>query len=557
MAHLPQLVLCAMILVAEAAGWAWGPVAPWAFVLLLPLPHLIVLSGRNLVGAGSFRMGATVTLIGRFSGTFAFAVLVLCCGWIQWLREAFDARLDLAGWPEVALLWAVLPYMIFEVLTIDAQSRAAWPAGASRLNWRNFHLRMFASTLAPPGLYLGAAALAGSSRWLRVQVEQVELVGAAVFAFLIIGLAVYLPVLLQASWRTHDLPAGTLRSSFEEISRTARFTARRVLVWETGQLMANAAIVGLLPNRRIVILSDALLDQLDEDELRAVYAHEMGHSYHHHVPVFLAWAVGVFLAADLLLRAYGPTGEMASLGIMVMFLGGWGLVFGWMSRRFELQADLFSRRTLGSSSALISALEKIAGSLGDTASWRHFGGRHRARFLEEAAQDPAAADRFEGRLRWVSLTGYALCTLGLVGELCLMTAGLPEDRTWAAIGLGDYSLAQERVEHVTNPDPQLARMVRLTLDLEGVSGSGADSLERAWAAWQAGDTTGALDWAFMSYLQGEHGAQTIAQVLENLDRNEPVDGAVNTWNLQPPWKEALTQALTKARVARLRDISNQ
>jgi hypothetical protein len=61
----------------------------------------------------------------------------------------------------------------------------------------------------------------------------------------------------------------------------------------------------------------------------------------------------------------------------------------------------------------------------------------------------------------------------------------------------------------------------------------------------------------MSYLQGEHGAQTIAQVLESLDRNEPVDGAVNTWNLQPPWKEALTQALTKARVARLRDISNQ
>jgi Zn-dependent protease with chaperone function len=557
MAHLPQLVLCTMILVAEVAGWAWGPVAPWAFVLLLPLPHLIVLSGRNLVGAGSFRMGAMVARIGRFSGTFAFAVLVLCCGWVQWLREAFGARLDLAGWPEVALLWAVLPFMIFEVLTIDAQSRAAWPAGASRLNWRSFHLRMFASTLVPPGLYLGAAALVGSSRWFRVQVEQVELVGAAVFVLLIVGLAVYLPVLLQASWRTHDLPPGALRSSFEEISRTARFTARRVLVWETGQLMANAAIVGLLPSRRIVILSDALLTQLDEDELRAVYAHEMGHSYHNHVPVFLAWAVGVFLVADLSLRAYGPTGEMASLGIMVMFLGGWGLIFGWMSRRFELQADLFAMRTLGSSSALISALEKIAGSLDDTASWRHFSGRRRARFLEEAAQDPDTANRFEGRLRRISFTGYALCALGLVGELCLMTSGLPEDRTWAAIGLGDYSLAQERVEQVTNPDPQLARMVGRTLDLEGVSGSGADSLERAWIAWQAGDTTAALDWAFMSYLQGEHGAHTIARILEGLERNEPVGGAVSTGNLRSPWKEALTQALTKARVTRLRDISNQ
>jgi hypothetical protein len=306
-----------------------------------------------------------------------------------------------------------------------------------------------------------------------------------------------------------------------------------------------------------VILSDALLTQLDEDELRAVYAHEMGHSYHNHVPVFLAWAVGVFLVADLSLRAYGPTGEMASLGIMVMFLGGWGLVFGWMSRRFELQADLFAMRTLGSSSALISALEKIAGSLGDATSWRHFSGRRRARFLEEAAQDPDTADRFEGRLRRISFTGYALCALGLVGELCLMTSGLPEDRTWAAIGLGDYSLAQERVEQITNPDPQLARMVRRTLDLEGVSGSGADSLERAWIAWQAGDTTAALDWAFMSYLQGEHGAHTIAQILERLERNEPVGGAVSTGNLRPPWKEALTQALTKARVTRLRGISNQ
>ena len=547
MPYIPQLVLCTLILVAGVAGWTWGPVAPWALVLLLPLPHLIVLSGRNLGGAGSFRMGALVTFIGRFSGTFAFALLVLCCGWVQWLRESLGARLDLEGWPEANFIWVILPYLIFEALNIDAQSRASCPAGPTRLSWRSFHLRMFASTLIPPAIYLGIAGLVGSNRWMRVQVEQVELVGAAVFVALIGGLAVYLPTLFKASWRTHELPPGRLRTGFEGISKSVGFSSRKVLVWDTGQMIANAAIVGLLPSRRVVILSDALLGDLDEDELKAVYSHEVGHSHHHHVPVFLAWSVGVFLLADFALRAFDPTSPIAVLGIMVAFLGTWGLAFGWMSRRFELQADLFAMRVLGSGRPLVSALEKIEGTLRDKATWRHFGGLRRAHFLDECTQDPAGALRFEQKLKRVSQLGYAICVFGIVAELGLMAQGLPEDRTWAALGLGDYPSAQERVERVANPDPSLERMVKRTLDVEVAVGTSADSLARAWSRWQEHDLKAAADWASMAYLQGNLRAFLIVEILEFLEGEEPLRGSLNPAKLPPPWRVELTGALAAAR----------
>lgn len=547
MAHLPQLVLCMVILMGGVGNWTWGPVAPWALILLLPLPHLVVLSGRNLVGAGSFRMGALVGLAGRYSGVFAFALLVLCCGWVQWLRIAMDARLDLSGWPELALIAAVLPYLAFEALAIDAQSRAAWPPGAGRSKWRGFHLRMFLSALVPPGVYCGFAALVGSNRWLRVQVEQVELAGAFVFALLVLGLAAYLPMLLQVSWRTHELGPGPLRRRFESISKAAGFTARKVLIWETDQMMANAAIVGLLPSRRIVLLSDALIAQLDEDELSAVYAHEMGHAHHHHVPVFLAWAVGAFMMADLALRGVGPTSELGALWIALTFLGAWAIWFGWMSRRFELQADLFALRAVGSPEPLISALRKIEGSLGERASWRHFGGLRRARFLERAVADPGTVRAFEVFLKRLGTAGFVLCALGLLGETILMVGGLKEDRAWAALGLGQYRLAQKRVADIESPDPDLARLVARTREHGGGQGSREDSLRRAWSEWQGGDREAVSDWASLAFLQGGHEAEAIVEILESLRSDEAVTGEVPTGNLPEPWKNALTRALTGVR----------
>jgi post-segregation antitoxin (ccd killing protein) len=145
--------------------------------------------------------------------------------------------------------------------------------------------------------------------------------------------------------------------------------------------------------------------------------------------------------------------------------------------------------------------------------------------------------------------GYAICVFGIVAELGLMAQGLPEDRTWAALGLGDYPSAQKRVERVTNPDPSLERMVKRTLDVEVAVGTSADSLERAWSRWQERDLKAAADWASMAYIQGNLRAYLIVEILEFLEGEEPLRESLNPAKLPSPWRVELIVALSAARQA--------
>ena len=59
--------------------------------------------------------------------------------------------------------------------------------------------------------------------------------------------------------------------------------------------MANAAVIGLLPGWRYVLLSDRLIETMTDAEIEAVFAHELGHIVHNH----MAWLV-VFFAILIL-----------------------------------------------------------------------------------------------------------------------------------------------------------------------------------------------------------------------------------------------------------------
>ena len=69
-----------------------------------------------------------------------------------------------------------------------------------------------------------------------------------------------------------------------------RFTD--VLVWDTGQMMVNACVTGILPGFRYVLLSDALLESLSPLETAAVFGHEIGHVAHRHFLYFAFFFIG-------------------------------------------------------------------------------------------------------------------------------------------------------------------------------------------------------------------------------------------------------------------------
>lgn len=136
---------------------------------------------------------------------------------------------------------------------------------------------------------------------------------------------------------------------------------------------ANAALAGLGRTRR-VLLGDTLLDQFSPDEIEVVFAHEIGHHVHRHLPKLIAWGVvtataGLFLA-DVVLRrtaealGYAAFDDPAALPLLLLVLSAFGLVLtplqNAVSRSFEVQCDRYALARTGKADAYRSAFTKLA-----------------------------------------------------------------------------------------------------------------------------------------------------------------------------------------------------
>ncbi len=65
-------------------------------------------------------------------------------------------------------------------------------------------------------------------------------------------------------------------------------------------MVVNAAILGWFPFARYFLMSDALLESISDRQIEAVFAHEVGHGVHRHVPWYLATMLAAFgLSAGL------------------------------------------------------------------------------------------------------------------------------------------------------------------------------------------------------------------------------------------------------------------
>lgn len=274
------------------------------------------------------------------------------------------------------------------------------------------------------------------------------------------------PVLLRYIWHTSTLPKGTLRDRLRVISERLGLRYRDILIWHSQGMVVNAAVMGVLPPVRYVLLSDGLLENLDDESIEAVFGHEAGHVRHLHIPFYLLFAIvsmlivgGVHLllfARPWLDRSYATPVTVA------MIVAVWGLGFGWVSRRFERQADLFGARAIspdaggcvlpcrvhharaedpsstageGTGSTRGTASMAAAGALCATGaaafgnalrrvarlngipeegrSWRHSSIAGRIRFLEELAEDPGRIRRFGRVIAWTKAVLAAGTIIGL------------------------------------------------------------------------------------------------------------------------------------------------
>ncbi len=258
------------------------------------------------------------------------------------------------------------------------------------------------------------------------------------------------PEPLRRIFRTSRLPASALRARLDELCRAAGTRYREVLLWNTNYAMGNAAVMGLLPQIRYVMLSDLLLETMSDSEIEAVFAHELGHIVHRHTIWYVVFVVSVVVAStaveaavalimhEMQLTAWASQAmDYTFAGAIVALLI---LLFGMFSRRLERQADVYAARAMQPTSgqheprlrpvspagaaAVASALYRAA-SINhipvEARSFRHGSIAKRVRFLQDLSAHPERSTGFDRGMRFVYtlVLGSLLCGAGALVAMYL------------------------------------------------------------------------------------------------------------------------------------------
>lgn len=298
-----------------------------------------------------------------------------------------------------------------------------------RAAYLGLHVRHNFLFVLPPMLLL----IVHESLLLAVPIlkeSQHTLLMAVVGIGLLAAALIIIPFFLRLFLGLRPLPDGPLRQRLMATAERLRFRVSDVLVWNTRNGVANAMVTGVLPWLRYVVVTDRLLEELNEDEIEAVFGHEVGHMKHHHMFFYMVfiltslmllgglWSAGNwwFENADVPEWLRHTVAVWLILGIVTGYIL---VVFGWLSRRCERQADIFGAKTT-SPAAFVSALEKVADLNGIPRErpgffswWQHSTIADRIDFIERMQADPFLELNFQRRLGWTKW-GVALCLTALV-----------------------------------------------------------------------------------------------------------------------------------------------
>ena len=274
-----------------------------------------------------------------------------------------------------------------------------------------------------------------------------------------------IPLLLRVFLGLRSMPKGLLRDRLETIARRLRFRYGDILVWNTGGTVANAMVTGVVPWIRYIVITDRLIDTLTTDEIEGVFGHEVGHIKHHHMFFYLLFmatsllALGglSYLAAGLIEQKdtqhwlmentpylFGLLGGLkfyALLPILLLFAVYMFVIFGFLSRRCERQADLYGCRSSGPQT-FIDALEKVAylngiprDKPGWLWSWQHGTIGQRVSFLEALKRDPAVEPRFQRRLLVLKWSVVLLMIVVSGAVLLSMRQMLGAEKMWEFVNM--------------------------------------------------------------------------------------------------------------------------
>ncbi len=176
--------------------------------------------------------------------------------------------------------------------------------------------------------------------------------------------------------RQTPLEEGSLKSKIEGYAKKVGFELSQIFVIDGSKrsTKANAYFSGFGKEKRVT-LYDTLINDLDEEEIVAVLAHEVGHYKRKHIIFNLAASIlltgltlfilSLFVNHPEVSMAIGvsqPSFHAALIGFGILYSPIseiTGLVMNHFSRKFEYQADDYAKNTYAAL-PLISSLKKLS-----------------------------------------------------------------------------------------------------------------------------------------------------------------------------------------------------
>lgn len=521
MGYLLHLLLALGTLAAADAGYVLSP--RWGGAAVLPLALVPIALGavvQRLLLQGRFRVALVGERALAHSPVVLQALALLALDWRGALERWLSLSVSLEGWPGPELLAGLAPFVLYELVAIDARARLGESRSVEVRRVRGFQVRLFLSAILPIVVFVALSSAIRSSERLRAYLEEVALLNALLTVLLLGFFVTVLPELLRRTWDTVPVERGGLRDMLEELARSARFRCRDLLVWRTANQMANAAIVGFTPQSRIVLFSDALLAQLRPNEVAAVFAHEIGHARRHHAAAFAAFAVLAFLGLDLAFTWIDLSSEGVAVGLFAAGMLAWYLAFGYLSRRFELEADLESVELLGEAGALADALHAVVGAHAhERSSWRHFSTAKRVRFLAAVQADPGLGQRLRRGLAAWRIVIVLLLIAAVAGELFTLTRSWGADRVRAHLRLGEYESAARLLPALQGDERELAALVERGRGVERGARTAPALEELARESLSRGDARAAAVELRLALLRGADAR--LGEVLQALLEEDP------------------------------------
>lgn len=431
---------------AAIVNGAYGLVAG-VTTLACALTHRRLRRSPNQAARALRRLDKLLTVL-RFATLGVFYAGLFGLGYLRWLSEQTNLWLLVNELVVLAGPLAVVMVAWWMYYPIDRRLREAallrqidegqpvWPLVTRRQYLLNQVRHQLLLMLLPLLMLLAWGQIVD-----RMVVGQI--IGPAWSPLLLagggIGAFLLAPLVIRHVWDTEPMPAGELRHRLLEMCRRHRVKVRQLLLWRTYGGVINGAVMGLVGPLRYILLTDGLLNLMPGDQVEAVMAHELGHVRKRHMIWLVVCALGTLVAVmtGVELATEGALWGAAAMGLTwaqvnepsgstlgedlyagALALGAiaaWAPLFGYLSRRFERQADAFAVQHLaaGGEDGLIpeQAAQTMARALANVAhlnnipaerpSWRHGSIRWRMDYLQSIIGQPVGQLPIDRQVRWM------------------------------------------------------------------------------------------------------------------------------------------------------------